>query len=133
MGLGPDSPTDPHVGAEADSGMNFQHKELAAGRWFEMSLIEQLANVGSEVERAILWKEKDNQDYSTKAIERALELLYLTIADEKNKKRLKELVRLREVLIDYFYADNQYGSSDKLWRNYFNAFGYAARVRRHRS
>ena len=113
--------------------MNFQHKELAAGRWFEMSLIEQLANVGSEVERAILWKEKDNKDYSTKAIERALELLYLTIADEKNRKRLRELTRLREVLIDYFYADNQYGSSDKLWRTYFNAFGYAARVRRHRT
>ncbi len=113
--------------------MSFQHKELAAGRWFELSLVEQLANVGSEVERAILWKEKANKDYSTKAIERALELLYLTIADAKNRKRLRELTRLREALVDYFYADNQYGSSDELWRNYFNGFGYAARVKRNRS
>jgi hypothetical protein len=25
------------------------HKELAAGRWFELSLVEQLANIGSDV------------------------------------------------------------------------------------
>lgn len=28
------------------------HKELAAGRWFELSLAEQLGNIGSEVLRA---------------------------------------------------------------------------------
>lgn len=108
--------------------MSFQHKELAAGRWFELSPVEQLANVGSEVERAIQWREKGDQEYSTRAIERALELLYLTIGDEKNRKRLKELTRLQEVLADYFYADNQYGSSNALWRSYFGAFGHAARV-----
>jgi hypothetical protein len=35
--------------------VNFIHKELAAGRWLEFSFMEQMANIGSEVERAIKW------------------------------------------------------------------------------
>ena len=31
----------------------FQHQSLAEGRWFTLSLAEQLANIGSEVSRAI--------------------------------------------------------------------------------
>ena len=107
--------------------MSCQHKELAAGRWFELGFLEQMANVGSEVERAILWRAKGDSEYAGKAVERALELLGLTTADRRNRKRLKELTRVREALVDYFYADNQYSSSDGLWRNYFYSFAYAAR------
>ncbi|MBI4743319.1 MAG: hypothetical protein HY776_00540 [Actinobacteria bacterium] len=107
--------------------MKYQHKQLSRGRWFELTFFEQMANVGSEVERAILWRDKNN-DYSFKAIERALELLDLTISDIKNRIRLKELTRLRETLVDYFYFDNQFSSSDKLWRNYFYAFSFASRL-----
>lgn len=110
--------------------MSIQHKELAAGRWLEFGLVEQLANVGSEVERAIGWREKGNSAYSTMAIERALELLFLTIADPKNRLRLRELTRLKEALADYFYSDNRYGSSDKSWRTYFGAFAWASRKKR---
>jgi len=107
--------------------MSVQHPGLAAGRWFKLTLMEQMANVGSEVERAILWRGRNNDAYSTKAIERALELLDLTIADARHRGRLRELLRVRETLADYFYADNRYGSSDTLWRNYFHAFARAAR------
>lgn len=109
--------------------MNYQHKQLSRGRWFELTFFEQMANIGSEVERAILWRDK-NKQYSINAVERALELLDLTIADAKNRagSKLKELTRLREALVDYFCFDNQFSSSDKLWRNYFYAFNYAARL-----
>ncbi len=107
-----------------------QHKQLASGQWFKMSVAEQLANVGSEVERTILWKNKNNMDYSYKAFERALELLDLTTEDAKNKFRLKEILRLREALVDYFLFDNQFSSSDELWRKYFYPFNFAARVNR---
>ena len=108
------------------------HKELAKGGWFELSLMEQLANVGTDIERAIRWKQKKNLEYSQKAFERALDLLDLTIADSKNRKRLKELVRTREVLADYFVFDNEYGSTDESWQNYFLPFNYAAALRRGR-
>jgi len=97
-------------------------------RWFKLSLSEQLANIGSEVERTILWRQKDNPDYSQKAFERCLELLDLTLADSKNLRRLRELTRLREVLVDYFFGQNQYSSSDSLWQKYFLAFNYKARL-----
>ena len=56
-----------------------QHKELAAGRWEEMSLCEQMANIGSEVSLTIKWKEKNNPEQSQKAFERALELIDITL------------------------------------------------------
>ncbi len=71
--------------------MKFLHKNLAEGRWFELSFIEQMANIGSEVERAILHRNKGDKENMFNAIERALELLYLTIEDEKTKFILRNL------------------------------------------
>jgi hypothetical protein len=107
--------------------MSYQHQSLAAGRWRSLSLIEQLANIGSEVERALNWRQKGNPAYSQKALERALELIGLTIEDPRHRGRLREITRLREVLLDYFLGENQYRSNEDLWRRYFYAFGYAAR------
>ena len=108
--------------------MNLQHKKLASGDWNKLTLIKQMANVGSEVERTISWKNKGNLEYSKMAFVRTLELLDLTIICDKNRKRLKELTRVREALVDYFEGDNQFSSSDKLWQKYFFAFNYNARI-----
>jgi hypothetical protein len=110
--------------------MTFQHKELAAGRWFEMSLAEQLGNVGSEVSRALTRQQRGDVEHCTRAVERALELLDLTLADTKHRGRLREIARIREVLADYFYGNNHFGSSPDLWRRYFDAFAVAARADR---
>lgn len=110
--------------------MNYQHQNAACGQWFKFSIFEQMGNIGSEVNRAINWREQSPAD-SQAATERALELLDLTLADPKNRgPRLKELWRVREVLTDYFYGDNQYGSTDQNWRNYFDAFAWAAALQR---
>ena len=110
------------------------HKELADGRWFKLSLMEQLANVGSDVIRAINWKKKGNLEASQAAFFRALELMTFTIMDKKNHRRcrLRELTRAREVMIDYFVYDNQYGSTDALWEQYFLGFNYIAALQRGR-
>jgi hypothetical protein len=110
-----------------------QHQSLAAGRWNQFSLIEQLANVGSDVERALTWLRKNNPEYSRLAFLRALELLALTIGDPRHRHRLKELTRLREALLDHFLGDNAYGSTEKAWRSYFFAFGHAASLKRHQT
>lgn len=106
--------------------MNYQHKDLAEGRWCSLSFFDQMANIGSEVERAIKWRTKGNLKYSQMAFERALELLDLTIADKKNIRRLRELTRLRESLVDYFAFENMYQSTSKSFQNYFYAFNFAA-------
>lgn len=109
--------------------MNYQHKNLASGRWGKLSFFQQMANIGSEVIRAINWQKK-NKEYSQMAIDRALELLDLTIADKKNHQRgrLKELLRLREFLVDYFYFDNIYQSTSIDWEKYFLSFNYAVNI-----
>ncbi|MEI7621393.1 MAG: hypothetical protein WCJ51_02565 [Candidatus Moraniibacteriota bacterium] len=108
--------------------MEYQHKNLASGHWQELSFFEQIANVGSEIERTIKWKNKGNAQYSSLAFERGLELLDFTIEDEKNRSRLKELLRVREALADHFVFENEYNSTDKNWQDYFFAFNFAVRA-----
>jgi len=107
--------------------LSYQHKELAAGRWRELPLVAQMANIGSEVERALSWREKGNAEYSRRAFERALELVDLTLACPHRRSRLKEIARLRETLVDYFHGANEFGSTESSWRKYFLHFAYAAR------
>jgi hypothetical protein len=110
--------------------MTYQHKNLAAGRWLALTFFEQMANIGSEVERALNWQEKNNSDYWRQAAVRSLELMDFTLDDQRNLARLPELARVREAIVDYFFGENEYKSSPRLWRNYFLAFTYAARKNR---
>lgn len=104
-----------------------QQRKSVSRNWNTLSLVEQLANVGSEVERTINWKNKGNLEYSNLAFERSLELLDLAITCPHNRKRLTELTRLREVLVDYFVGKNQFSSTDELWQKYFFCFQYSVR------
>ena len=107
--------------------MTYQHKDLAAGRWSQLTFLEQMANIGSEVERALNWLARNHQAYAQRAFERALELLDLTLDGVRNPARLKELARVRETMVDFFAGSNMYASTDALWRKYFLPFTYAAR------
>lgn len=104
----------------------FFHKELTIEKWQQLNFFEQMTNIGAEIGRAINWRKKD-EELSDAAFFRGLELLDSTIVDKKNRKKLKELCRLREFLTDYFCFDNIYKSTDENWNNYFYAFNYAAR------
>ncbi|MBI3420453.1 MAG: hypothetical protein HY006_00125 [Candidatus Sungbacteria bacterium] len=52
--------------------MPHQHQQLAEGKWHELSLVGQLANVGSEVGRAAKWQGRDEENFK-QASGRALE------------------------------------------------------------
>jgi hypothetical protein len=107
--------------------VSYQHRELAGGRWKELPLCDQMAHIGGEVERALMWRTKNNTEYSEKALDRALELIDLTLRYSRNPPHLKEIARLREALVDYFYGSNESGSTASSWRRYFAYFTYAAR------
>ena len=102
--------------------MEFQHKDLAAGRWAQMSLAEQMLNIGSEVSRANRGKAKGNEEQCHRAADRALELVSLTIDVNKNRAGLKELCRLYEVMADYYYGENFYQTEPDTMQRYFDAF-----------
>jgi len=109
--------------------MTQQHKNLSNGKWNELSILEQMANIGSEVERSIKWKNKNNLKFAKKAFERFLELIDLTIADYKNKSRLKEILRIREFFSDFLIGNNIYNFKDEEWQKYFYHFNLAARLK----
>jgi len=107
---------------------NFQHKQLANGRWQKLSLIEQLANIGSEVSRACNWQNKDEKIFQS-AVERALELFDLTLEDPRWKNRLREIARAREVFLDAaIFGGKEYKSSLKDLERYFFQFAVASRL-----
>lgn len=103
------------------------HPGLAGGRWYEMSLAEQLGHTGSEVSRALTARSSGNRDRMLKAVDRALELFDLTIADPKHRGRRKEICRAREVVCDFFYGDNAYRSDGASLDRYFRSYAIAAR------
>lgn len=107
--------------------MNTFHRRLTEKRWFRFSLVEQMANIGSEIIRSLRWKREGNESYAKSANERALELFDLTLADTRHGAGLKEIARARELWLDFFLGENQYRQSAHQWEAYFLAFNYAAR------
>ena len=104
------------------------HAELANGRWQQLTLAEQLGNIGSEISRTINWKQRQNEAYAGRAFDRALELFDLTLADARWIGRRNEVCRAREVVCDFFAGDNVYHSTAKNLQAYFDAFAVQARM-----
>lgn len=96
-------------------------------KWDQFSFSEQMANIGAEVGRAINWGTKGNMEMSTNSLYRGLELIDLTVNDKKNKNSLKEILRMREALVDFFMGNNIYKSSYEIWNKYFLYFNLSAR------
>lgn len=107
--------------------MSYQHKSLASGRWQMFSFLEQMANIGSELERALNWQAKGNSTYCQRSFERALELIDLTLDSVNGFARLKELARMREAIVDYFLEKNSFMFTEDSLRRYFSNFLHAAR------
>ena len=108
---------------------SYRHRELAAGRWGTLSLLEQLGNVGSEVGRMRRAQGRDERALRG-AFERALELLDLTLADARWRTRLREIARMREVLCDAAMGGIEYHTTLEDLDRYFLAFALAARSAR---
>lgn len=93
-----------------------------------MPIAEQLAHVGSEVERALRAHEVGNVTRRDQALARALELFDLTAGDSRWRgSRRREVLRAREEFCALlFSADVGEGSAPGL-RRYFLAFALLAR------
>lgn len=104
---------------------DYIHKDLAAGRWSQMSLAQQLGNIGSEVYRAGKQQDKDKNLFD-KAVERALELFDLTMMDKRWNGRKKEIGRAKDVFCDAVFGGREYGSTFQNIQKYFDEFGFIA-------
>ena len=106
------------------------HASLAAGRWAALSLPEQLANVGSEVDRAIAAWAAQRSDRFDRALARALELFDLTARDDRWRgHRRREILRAREEFCRLFFEDQAPSSAAGTLSEYFFRFALLARRR----
>jgi len=98
-----------------------QHKNLEKS-WKEQSVAYQMANIGSEVSRAI--KNQDKPARFQGAFDRALELFDFSIDGAQEREAwgtLRELCRAREEFCDYFYG-HQYGTDPIKLQSYYDQF-----------
>jgi hypothetical protein len=80
------------------------HRTLTEEKWAAFGYTKQILMIAGELERANGWLEKDDFAEVRSCYERAMELVYLTIAVHPDKARLKELLRFKEMLA-VCYAD----------------------------
>jgi len=109
------------------SSNNPQHESLASGRWFTLSLAEQLGNIGSEFSRAESAKKLGNSERFNKAESRFYELMDLTLADDRWRGApRRELARVREDAAGELAAPGTRPTLQK----YFDYFAIEARANR---
>lgn len=94
---------------------------MDSARWNQMSISEQLLNVGGEIQRAVDRKNRDEKDLAEKYLSKALEWLELSKTDPKNIGRVSELETVEEELKDYF-CDNKYHNNKESLMSYWNSF-----------
>ncbi len=104
------------------------HESLAQGRWFQLTLAEQLANVGSEFHRASKAFQAQNSTRFNHAADRMLELINLTASDPRwFGPKTREITRLKESMCTEFWGDAPSIHSQAALDRYFTYFAIAAR------
>lgn len=108
---------------------NFIHKNLAAGRWGQLSFSEQMGNIGSEVGRARLAQNNNSVRFDG-AVRRALDLFDLALADNRWRGRQFELARARELFCAASLGQEEYATSLADLDRYFMQFATAVAISR---
>ena len=102
-------------------------------RWSAFSLEEQIANIGSEVGRAINARINEDLPLMEGAINRALDLFLATfeiaLREKKNMHRIREIIRARDEFMSLFYIDTFDIKEAQKIEAYFMNFAYIVRSR----
>ena len=99
-----------------------------AQRWHTMTLAEQMANVGSEVDRALRAHATQQIARLDHALPRALELFDLTAGDDRWRgPRRREVLRVREEFCRLLLAAAPGAPEAAALSRYFLAFAVLAR------
>ena len=101
-----------------DRHVNIDHDE----QWFKMSVGLQISNIGSEVHRAIRYRNKNQQEKAERFCIKAIQLLERSKRDPKNSGRVGELEFAIEELVDFFLGNNIYETTEASLIRYYDAF-----------
>ena len=97
-----------------------------AVRLFTMPIGVQISNVGSEVNRALLWRKAGNRQREIAFCKKAIEFLNIMKQDPKNRHRIGEIDACIEELKDFFLGNNEYNTTEETLIRYYDAFLWQA-------
>lgn len=102
--------------------------EIDRERWAQLSIFEQMGNIGAEVGRAVNATRAGKDKRAQGAIDRAVDLLDATVEVlvAQGSPRVKEVLRAREEFLRLFFDGTFEEDADNIVR-YFNLFAIAAR------
>ena len=107
--------------------MRFAHHSLVQGKWKQLSLAEQIGNIGSELARARSWDERNMTEPKNQALMRVLELIDLTLDSVRQPSHLKEIARLREAVAGLFVGGMEVCASFADLEKFYLPFAVLAR------
>ena len=90
-------------------------------KWFELSLVQQMINIGNEVKRAL--KFSSDSDKRNMFFDRAIRYTNFTMEDPKNAHVLSELLISKEVLEDYRGEHNLACTGEQI-NGYYQTYQY---------
>ena len=76
--------------------MTVIHKTIAQSRWADLSLAEKMGNIGAEISRARSADERNDIERRNNSLNRASDLVYITIEHEKKDSWIREIGLLRD-------------------------------------
>lgn len=90
-------------------------------KWFKLSLVQQMVNIGNEVKRALRFS--SDPDKKNMFIDRAIQYTQLTMQDPQNTHVLSELLISKEVLEDY-RGEHYLACTGEQISRYYQAYQY---------
>lgn len=94
---------------------------ILSEKWFQLSLVQQMVNIGNEVKRAL--KFSSNLERKNMFFDRAIQYTQLTMEDPKNVHVLPELLISKEVLEDY-RGEHKLACTGEQLARYYEAYQY---------
>jgi len=82
--------------------MTLWHRTLSGERWATFPASKQVLMIGTELMRGQRWQELGDDEEARRSSERALELIDLTVADNRWRGKRVSLLRLRESLAEAY-------------------------------
>jgi len=81
------------------------HPGLTTEKWQSLPYTTQILNIASELQRSRRWLQEHQLEFFQRSLERALELIDLTVFTNQGARSLRELLRLREMLGGYYVEE----------------------------
>lgn len=78
------------------------HRILTKDKWDSFPFFKQILMIANELNRANNWIEKKDFAEVKLCYERAFELLYLTVETLKDRRKLREILRFKEILANLY-------------------------------